>query len=394
MMRIDYLLFGYRIFTVAGDDIAKAADILLKNGVSVRFKGNRFVAPERKARKIESLLGARIDYSKTEILGFYGFIRRNRRRYGIFTAIILTFLLLVFCSDRVWDIRIEGCGAELAEKIENELSECGFSVGAKWSDADTSRIEVDMLSSSESVSWLNINRRGTVAYVSVIEKVSHEEPPKKEGFSNVVASCDAVIEEITVIRGVATVKPGDSVKKGDLLISGVLPGEIGGGFCYADGVVIGRISDSVEVTVSNMREVKELNKPEISSLYVKIFGFSLKIFKINKKINLECDIIDKKDTVTVFDKELPISVCKKYAVPYEIKSILLTAEEMTEEATLKMSEALNKRLANATLVRISTDGGFSDSAYNMISSFVCLEEIGTDLPFKAEANISGEEKGK
>ncbi len=382
MMRIDYLIFGYRFFSFAAEDVGKAADIFLKNGISVRFKGNRFAVPERKVRRIERVLSSRVNYSKTDMLGLLGFLHGNRKRYGIFFATLLTFAILLFSSDRVWDVRIEGCESELAAKIEDELLDCGFSVGSKWSEADLSRIEVDMLSSSEHVSWININRRGTVAYVSFIERVSHEEPPKKEGFSNVVASSDAVIEEITVMRGTAMVKPGDSVKKGDLLISGIIPSELGGGFCYAEGVVIGRISDSVDVTVSDTREIKEEKKAEISSFSVKIFGFSIKIFEINKKINSECDIIDKKDKLTLFKKDFPITLYKSYAVPYEVKDIKLTAEEMTAEAMQKMSDALNERLLGATLVRISTDGSFSESAYNMISNFVCLEEIGADLPFK------------
>ena len=215
----------------------------------------------------------------------------------------------------------------------------------------------------------------------MIEKITHDAPEKKEGFSNVVASSDAVIEEITVIHGTAMVKAGDSVKKGDFLISGVIPTELGGGFCYAEGIVIGRISDSVEVAVSNVKEVKEEKEPKIFSFSVKIFGFSIKIFKINKKISSECDIIDKKDRVTAFKKDLPITVYKSYAVPYEIKSIRLAPDEVTAEATRKMSDLLNERLSGATLVRISTDGRFADSVYSMVSNFVCLENIATDLPF-------------
>jgi hypothetical protein len=96
---------------------------------------------------------------------------------------------------------------------------------------------------------------------------------------------------------------------------------------------------------------------------------------------LECDIIDKKDRVTLFKKALPITVHKSYTVPYEIKSIRLSHEEMAEEAVQKMSTALNERLSGATLVRISTDGSFSESLYRMVTDFVCLESIGTDLPF-------------
>ena len=44
---------------------------------------------------------------------------------------------------------------------------------------------------------------------------------KKFIHSNIVASVDCVIDEVTVVKGVSLVKPGDVVKKGDLLISGV-----------------------------------------------------------------------------------------------------------------------------------------------------------------------------
>ena len=113
----------------------------------------------------------------------------------------------------MWDIRIEGCDESYSDEIRKELTACGFSVGSSWSETDLGELEIEFLSKSQNVSWLNINRRGTVAYVTVLEKQVHEEE-KKEGYSNIIAECDAIIEEITVIHGVASVKVGDSVKKG------------------------------------------------------------------------------------------------------------------------------------------------------------------------------------
>lgn len=383
MIRLDYLLFGYKIFTVDSQDVGKCAQIFLKNGVSVSFDKNRFVVGAGKSRTVEALLKNKIKYSVSSILGFRGFLYRNRKRYGAIIAMIIISLVFLFSSDAVWDVRVEVEDSELAEKIENELSLCGFGIGSSWSKSDLGKIEVDVLSKSESVSWLNINRRGTVAYVSVIEKIAREEPIKKEGYSNVVATCDAVIEEITVLRGVAVVRAGDVVKKGDLLISGVLPEENGGGFCYAEGIVVGRISDSVEVSVPSSYEVKKSEKAKISACKIKIFDFYINIFDFNRKTHKECDIIESEKSITVLEKDIPISVYRRFSVPYTIETAVRSAEETVSMASEQMSKSLSERLASTTLVRINTVGEFSDSAYTMKTNFVCLEKIGTDMPFEA-----------
>ena len=72
-----------------------------------------------------------------------------------------------------------------------------------------------------------------------------------------------------------------------------------------------------------------------------------------------------------------------YSQQYSTETVTLSSDEMVAEASLKMNESLNHRLLNSTLIRINTMGEFSDSAYNMKSNFVCLEKIGTDMPFEA-----------
>lgn len=381
MIRVDEFLFGYVLYTLEPEDVAEAARIFLKNDISVRIKDSRFAVSARKTSKIDALLGTRVKFKKSEILGFGGFIYRNRKRYGAFGAFLLCAAMLIFSSDRVWDIRIEGSYLANESEILEELSECGFSAGSSWSNTDINKLEVELLSKSEYVSWVNINRRGTVAYVTVVDKITHDKPDEKLGYANIVASCDAIIEEITVMSGVAVVKAGDSVKKGDLLISGVIPSELGGGLCYAEGVIIGRCSESVEVSVPSVRQEKVSGKPKLSGSKLKIFGFSVNIFKSYRNLGKECDIIDVSKNPTILGARLPISLKNKYSVPYSYVEVTLGAEDMTKEAAELMESALADALSGATLVRISTDGEFSDSSYTMKSSIVCLRQIGVDLPF-------------
>ena len=384
MMRIDYLILGYRRFTVEESDIVKAAGIFLKLGISVRFFGNTFFASEKKSKRIEEALTGKVVFSKSELLGLFGLLLKNKKRLGLFFSLVFTLLLFVFSSDRVWDVRIEGCEKGSEDKIISDLETCGFTVGSSWSKSDTSHIEVEFLSKSEDVSWININRRGTVAYVTVIDKEAHSTPIEKTGYANIVAECDAVIEEITVIRGIAMVKAGDTVKKGDLLISGVIPSELGGGFCYAEGIVIGRISDNIEVRVPDYKAEKVQTKKTLSHLSVKILGFSVNIFKSYRNLDEMCDIIEEKNKFSLFGVKVPISVNKKYAVSYFSEKVRITEDEMTEIALNKMTEALTDKLADSSLIRISTDGKFIDSSYVMISSIVFSGQIGRELSFDVQ----------
>ena len=384
MMRLDYVVFGYRRFTFDENDIVKAAGIFLRLGISVKFIGNTFYAGDKKSKKIEEALMGKVAFSKSELLGFFGMLSKNKKRVGVLCSAVFTVLLFAFSSDRVWDVRIEGCEKGVEEKIIMDLERCGFTVGASWSKTDTSHVEVEFLSKSEDVSWININRRGTVAYVTVIDKEAHSVPDEKSGYANIVAECDAVIEEITVMRGIAMVKAGDTVKKGDLLISGVIPSELGGGFCYAEGVVIGRISDNIEVKIPNLKEEKVQKKKKLSNLSVKILGFSVNIFKSYRNSGENCDIIKEKNKISLFGVDIPICVNKKYAVSYLSEKVQLTEDEMTEIALNEMTAALTDKLADSNLIRISTNGKFLDSSYVMSSDIVFSRQIGRELSFDVQ----------
>lgn len=383
MIGIAELLLGYCTFTVREEDVAACAQIFLQRGVSVRFRRNTFTADTFKSAKIEKILNGNIEYSKSELKGFGGFLYKNRKRYGVMVGIILSLVLYAISKDIVWDVRVEGCDERFAKEVIAELDSCGFSVGTRWSETDVNELEVEVLSNSETVSWLNINRRGTVAYVSVLEKQVHEEE-KKEGYSNIVASCDAVIEEITVIHGVANVKVGDSVKKGDLLISGVLPSELGGGFCYAEGEVLGRISDSISVSVPESQALKNEIDRSLDRFDVKFFGFSVNIFNSYRNYGFDCDIIDTEKSIVLFGRRIPISVSKSSAVYYSVEEAKLTDEEMVREASDKMSRLLSERLRESSLLKIKTYGEFTDGAYEMVSDFVCMERIDCNLPFEVK----------
>ncbi len=376
MPRLDLLLFGYRKIKISEKDINRALNLLLQNNIRIRIDIDTFIVSESVFKKIEKLFADKIEYSASELLGFRGFLFKNRHRYGIFIALFIGCILSLFSSSVVWDIRVEGNELSSDEEIIQELSSVGFKVGSLWKVSDKNKIEASMLDISDSVSWININRRGCVAYVKVIDKISYPQEEEKVCFANLVAERDCIIEEITVVEGYALVKPGETVKKGQILISGVIPSEAGGGFCYAKGSVIGRYSDEISVNLSRSGMEKVLKDKKLRSYSLVFFGKRLNIFKSYGNLSEECGIIEDKRSISFFGiKKLPFEIRKEYSFEYEFQEIIYDDLQITKAAAEQLQSELKKQLTSADLLRIKTSGDFTSDGYFLKSEYVCKRDI-------------------
>lgn len=384
-VRIDYFLFGYRRLSVKNDDLAKASTLLLTANIPVSFDAEGVaVLPKNRVKRVSAILEGKCEYSLSELCGFAGWLYRNRKRYGALGALLFVTLFTVYSSGIVWDIRVEG--GEVSEiTVIEELDRCGFSVGTSWSKSDLSRIETELISTSEKIAWLNINRRGTVAYIEARARLSYPVGEESSAYANIIATEGGVIEDITVKGGVAAVKAGESVKEGDLLISGAIPDEYGGGFARADGSVRARISERISVSVDRESSVVEHGKAHLCRVRVNIFGFLINIFKTYGNPELECDIIEETENILLFGRyKLPIMVMREYRVERVTQRVVYTDEEMAKIAASRLRAKTLARLSDSDLVSISTGGEFTNTGYVMYSDAVYVKEIGVSVEFKVE----------
>ena len=200
-----------------------------------------------------------------------------------------------------------------------------------------------------------------------------------------MASADCVIEEITVTKGYAVCKVGDSVKKGDLLISGVIPSEFGSQYCYAEGTVVGRIKDEIVAECGRNYTKKEPNGEKTVLLDVKIFDFIINIFKKYGNIQEECDIIRDVKTYSLFGKsKLPFEVYTESITEYREKECSYTDSEIIFAAGRMLERKLNDSLRGCDLLRLRTEGEFTDGGYLMRCEAVYLTEVGEELSFAVE----------
>ena len=167
------------------------------------------------------------------------------------------------------------------------------------------------MASTDGLSWININRRGSVAYIKVMEKENNENLPTEEDmkYCNIVAEKDCVSEEITVTRGRALVKVGDAVKKGEISVLGIGPDETGGKFCAAEATVIGRVNESVKAYIDRKNEIKSYDEGKLCAFSINLFKNSINIFKKYGNLTKECAIIEDEIEYTLpGGKNLPFSL--------------------------------------------------------------------------------------
>ena len=196
-------------------------------------------------------------------------------------------------------------------------------------------------------------------------------------YCNIVADRDGVIEEIVVEEGVAVVSVGDVVRKGDVLISGIIENDTGVAFCSAKGSVRAQSAMTVSVEVPRTDTKKRYKNTTISEIDLNIFKKSINIFKNYGNPKCEYDIIYDVREYTLFGQyRLPISCRYTYLMEYANEDVVYTDSEMTELAGRILNGKLRSMFADCDLIKIKTGGRFKDDVYEISSYVVYSAEIG------------------
>lgn len=163
--------------------------------------------------------------TRVRILKRFGFpfqMFRYRKRKLFFIGIILFFLCLFQLSRFIWNIEIVGNTSVTDSAMIAYLTEkdCGF--GTKKSQIDCSDLEEQIRMDYSNIIWTSAQISGTKLTIQVKENLVIEDDDSKEDDTpqDLVADKDAVIERIITRNGVPQVVAGDTVEKGDILVSG------------------------------------------------------------------------------------------------------------------------------------------------------------------------------
>lgn len=315
--------------------------------------------------------------------GYPFFIFKYRKRKILLGGIVFFTLSIYLLSNFIWKIEIKGNERIRSYEIIDYLKENNIGVGTlKWK-IDTSYIEEDLLNVFTDLSWINIQKKGSMLKIACSEILVDKEIEETKAPSNIVANKNGVITEISVTGGTALVKKGDVFKKGDILISGaVLIREDEGGekfrYVFAQGNIRGKVTYKINFEVAKEYVAAEFTGKEKMD-YDIIYKDKLFKLHIRKKIFKNYDIVSTNKQIKLTeDLYTPIVLRKNIYKEIKLVNRSRTEEEAKEFANKLINSKLIEELAVTTDIE-SVNIDFTNTSESVIVDvfITTIEELGT-----------------
>lgn len=265
-------------FKVTGKAPERFLNISAQRGINIwgarpvekGIEGSMSVSDYRKIRPIAKKSGVRSKITVKRGLPFIA--ARFKPRIGIPIGAALGVALLIFLSNFIWTIDIIGEKQVSETALKSLLADSGVHIGAYKKTVDTGQAKRDILLKVDKIGWLSVNIVGSHVNVEIKEII---EKPELENTSpcNLKASADGVITKVTAGEGIAQVKVGSGVAKGDLLISGVnLTSQNTVRYVRAKGEVLADIISDKELRIPKSFDYNSVTENKIERRQLSFLG--------------------------------------------------------------------------------------------------------------------------
>ena len=141
-------------------------------------------------------------------------------RRGFFAAAMcMGVISLAICSQLVWRVEVVGGGAYRAD-ILGAVEEMGIHPPLLRRQVELGKLRDALEWRYPRLAWVECGWRGTTLVIRPIAGELPEETETKGLAMDVVADRDGVVSSVVTVAGTPSVKPGDIVRAGDILIRG------------------------------------------------------------------------------------------------------------------------------------------------------------------------------
>ena len=312
--------------------------------------------------------------------GLPDFLGRFRRRYAFLIGLALSLMAVCVLSRFVLTIDVTGNETVPTARILSQLRLEGVRPGVYGPGLDRKAIAQRALRELEELSWMSINLYGTRLEVVVRE------------------AADGIITQVEPMVGEAAVQEGDTVARGEVLISGLISIEpplysdqpVRYYPVHARGRVYARTWRTIEAAIPLETQVKRYTGEERTLWSLRCLDFGVDFYKNS---SIPGDGYDKITTVHQLTlpggRSLPMMLTAEQYRAYETETV-----SVDPEAAQTM---LEDRLFSYLLEQIGEDGQVIDTSYtarvsegqlHVTLTAECREEIGEEIPSTRE--IPGE----
>jgi similar to stage IV sporulation protein len=374
----------FRVFTENGEDFlnrlrnssVSARNLKVSDGV---LTGEIYWFDLKTLKKLADKVHA--GFEETGRRGFIFKAVKYRRRYGfmigVFAAAVMVFLL----SNITMKINVFGNETMSDNELRAVLEDCGIYIGSYLPNVNLRVAERDMVANVGKIAWAGIKRSGPIVSVEIAEMTEKPEMIPTNMPANVVSTKNAQIVKInSVPMGMLVPMLYDTVKEGELLVTGVIEGKLKNTYyVHAMADIIGRYEERVSFTQKLTDTVLEY-----SDRYTKrsllLFGLRIPLFLGGLNLdNTETD--EDINYINLFNLEIPIGVINTEITPYTPVSTLYTIEDAKASLEEKIKRYEQNfyldegvEIIDKTIVFTETEEDVSVTVKYVLESNICNTE--------------------
>lgn len=301
------------------------------------------------------------------------FLLHKYRKHSFFlVGILCAFFLLFFMSQFIWKVEIDGNSYYSNQVLLDYLEENGIGYASLKKKINCKDLQTMLRAEYEDITWVSAKIEGTRLYLVIQERLKGSDS-KEDALSetdapaHLIADHDGVIESITTRQGTPLVIAGDSVSKGDILVSGAVDIMNDNGEVAARNYVKSDADVYIHTTLSYQDSFSadyEKKVPDGKKKYnfTIIFGNG---YLDLKKTKSQDSYIETETTYPVVigkDFYLPFQIVKKELIRYEIQSGSYSENEINqiaEDHFIQYYEKLKENgiqiLSNSVIIEQSGD---------------------------------------
>lgn len=380
MLKIYRYITGYVKFSGKGVFPERFLNLCAKDGITVwspkirldELSGYMYIADYKRIRKTAKKSSMKVRIEKKRGVPFL--IRRYRHRYGIPVGIAIFWLFITFLSGFCLNISVSGDVTAKTPELEKNLEKCGIYIGRRISEIDTDTVRQNFLINNKEYSWAAVNIKGSFITVELVKTIEKKMRRSSEVPCNIVAENAGKILRIKAYEGKVSVKIGEAVAPGDLLVSGVIElTNKSTKFVRADAQVIALTRHKLRVFVpfENKQKLKTDEKESRSVISLINLDIPLFLGETKKPYTVKKTVKNYK----IGSVELPIRKTTAVFTKIEYKKINLDENSAKLLAERKMKKLAEKRLGKTVKSEEKGEFKVTQKGVYFTKIYFCEENI-------------------
>lgn len=274
--------------------------------------------------------------------------KRLRHRYVLWILPIILLAVLVASSFFIWRIDITGNKTVSNIEILNALKDSGVGIGSFWPSFTSDSIRSRVLAKVPELKWISVSVFGSRAQVVVRERTEIPEVFNEHEAVKVIADQSGIIENMSVLKGYALFRKGQTAAMSDTLISGAVPSTFNQTIIvHAEGSVIARTWYEL-TAIMPLKYSEKVYTGKEHTRFAVIFGDNRINFYRNSRISdTNCDnIIDKKKLGIAGLFELPIYLVSEKSKTYELVPENISQSDAKTALETELSDELRYKIGD------------------------------------------------